>query len=227
MTTLITGASIIGCHTARLLAERGEAVELMDLRPARDAIASITQHPLVSVVEGDVTDFEALLARVRERGVRRIVHTAALRYAAVIGAWSGPGTSVPSKVLTSLLVPARRGETAVMDDPYAVWKGGDEYIDARDCALANVAALDATAPTQGVYFIGLGRHASFDEFVAAVRALHPALQVRLAVEPGGGFAGFPHVRSAASDISAAARELGWTPAYSLADSVRHFAPLLG
>ena len=324
MTTLITGAGIIGCHTARLLAERGERVVLMDLRPARDAIASIVQNPLVSVFAGDVADFDTLAGLAREHGVRRIVHTAALlstairqdplagirvnvmgtanvlesarqlklqrvvlassttvgystfgdfqgtafpedfalralthrpgsiyaatkvtgehlsllyrdlygvsvavlRYAAVLGAWSGPGTSVPSKVMSSLLAPARRGETAVLDDPYTMWKGGEEFNDARDCALANVAALDATAPVQGVYHIGLGTLASFDEFVAAVRQLHPALKVEFAVQPAGGFAGFAHIRQAASDISAAARELGWVPAYSLGDSVRHFAPLL-
>jgi len=325
MTTLITGAGIIGCHTARLLAERGESAILLDLRPAHAAIRSIVDHPLVQVRCGDVTDFDALLRLVREHGVRRIVHTAALlstairqdplagirvnvmgtanvlevarqqqlarvvvassstvayqafgdfqgaafpedfqlqflkhrpasiyvgtkvagehlallyrdlygvgvailRYAAVISAWSGPGTSVPGRVLSALLGPARRGETAVMDDPYTVWNGGEEFIDARDCASANVAALDATDPLQGVYNIGLGTLASFDAFVAAVRALHPALQVRLAVQPAGGFAGFAHVRTAASDISAAARELHWRPAHSLEDAVRHFAPLLG
>lgn len=325
MTTLITGAGIIGCHTARLLAERGERSILMDLHPAREAIASIVQHPLVSVVAGDVTDFDGLLAVVRDHGIVRIVHTAALlstairqdplagirvnvmgtanvlelarqhklarvviassttvgyatfgefhgtafpedfelralthrpgsiyvatkvtgehlsllyrdlygvsvavlRYAAVIGAWRGPGTSVPSKVLSSLLGPARCGETALLDDPYAMWKGGEEFVDARDCALANVAALFAPAPAQGVYHIGLGSLASFDEFVAAVRQLHPALEIEAVVQPAGGFAGFPHIREAASDISAAARELDWTPTYSLADSVRHFAPLLG
>lgn len=325
MTTLITGAGIIGCHTARLLVERGEPVLLMDLRPAHDAIRSIVHDPLVRVVAGDVTDFETLAQLARDNGVRRIVHTAALlstairqdplagirvnvmgtanvlelarqqqlarvvlassttvgyqafgdfqgtafpedfelrflkhrpasiyvgtkvagehlallyrdlygvsvavlRYAAVISAWSGPGTSVPGKVLSSLLGPARRGEAAVMDDPYTVWSGGEEFIDARDCASANVAALDAAQPAQGVYHIGMGTLASFDAFVAAVRTLYPALEVRFAVQPAGGFAGFAHIRTAPSDISAAARELCWKPAYALEDSIRHFAPLLG
>ena len=324
MTTLITGAGIIGCHTARLLAERGETSILLDLRPARDAISSIVQHPLVQVMTGDVADFPLLRTLAQTHNVQRIVHTAALlstairqnplegirvnvmgtanvlelarqlqlsrvviassttvgypilgdfqgsavpedfemnflkhrpgsiyvgtkvageylsllyrdlysigvvvlRYAAVIGAWSGPNTSVPGKVLISLLDPARRGVPAVIDDPYVLWKGGEEFIDARDCALANLAALDAAAPTQGVYHIGLGTLTSFDAFVDAVRALHPTLQVQLTVPPAGGFAGFPHIRTAASDISAAALELGWAPQYPLADAVRHFAPLL-
>lgn len=322
MSTLITGAGLIGCHTARLLAERGETVTLLDLRPAHEAIGQIVTHPGVEVVTGDVTDADLLDQLIRSRSVRRIVHTAALlstairqdpvagvrvnvlgttqllelarrhhlervvlassttvgysafgdfagsafpedypmralshrpasiyaatklaaehlallyrdlygvstvalRFAAVVGTWSGPGTSVPGKVLTSLVAPARRGEPVEITDPYTVWKGGEEFIDARDCAHANVAALDAQAPRQGVYHIGQGTLSSFDDFVAAVRRLHPSLQLRLAVAPAGGFAGFPHVRSAPSDISSAARELGWAPRFSLAESVAHFAP---
>lgn len=325
MAVLITGAGIIGCHTAALLAARGQQVLLLDVAPAHDAIRTIVDSPHVAVVAGDVTDTALLERLVRDHRIDAIVHTAALlstairrdplagihvnvmgtanvleiarrhrlrrvvlassstvgyqafgdfdgdafpedfamrflrhrpasiyvgskvageyfgllyrdlyglgvvalRYAAVIGAWSGPGTSVPGKVLSSLLLPARRGETACIDDPFTVWNGGEEFVDARDCARANVAALDATAPAQGVYHIGLGNLASFDDFVAAVRLVHPGLHVRLGVQPAGGFAGFPHVRSAASDISAAARELGWTPAHTLADAVTHFAPLLG
>ena len=324
MSVLITGAGIIGCHTARILAASGTTVVLLDRLPALDAIRSIVDHPLVSVVTGDVTDVAALERLVRDLSVDAIVHTAALlstairqdpltgihvnimgtanvlevarrqrlrrvvlassstvgyqafgdfdgaafpedfamhylrdrpasiyvgtkvageylallyrdlyrvdaialRYAAVISAWSGPGTSVPGKVLSSLLLPAQRGETACIDDPYTVWNGGEEFIDARDCARANVAALDAVEPTQGVYNIGMGRLASFDDFVHAVRLSYPALQVRLDVQAAGGFAGFPHVRGAASDISAAARELGWTPAHSLAEAITHYAPLL-
>ncbi len=324
MAILITGAGIIGCHTAQLLAARGEAVVLMDLHPAHQAIGTIVSDPQVTVIAGDVTDFGALNKLVHAHGITAIVHTAALlstairrdplqgihvnvmgtanvlelarqhalhrvvlassatvgyqafadfdgpafpedfalrflahrpasvyvgtkvageylgllyrdlygvsvvalRYAAVISAWSGPGTSVPGKVLSSLVQPARRGEVAQIDDPFTVWKGGEEFIDARDCASANVAALDAAAPSQGVYNIGLGALASFDDVVAAVRSLYPALRVQQTVQPSGGFAGFPHVRKAPSDISAAARELGWRPAHSLLDAICHYAPML-
>ncbi|MDM0024352.1 NAD-dependent epimerase/dehydratase family protein [Variovorax saccharolyticus] len=323
MITLITGAGVIGCHTARLLAARGEDVLLMDVRPAREAIATIAQSPRLRIVEGDVTDFAMLSDLIAGQGIRRVVHTAALlstairedprkgievnvmgvanvleaarqqalervvlassttvgypsfgdfegptfpedfalksishrpgsiyaatkvtaehlallyrdlygvstvslRYAAVISAWNGPGTSVPGRVLSSLAGPASSGQVSVIDDPYVVWRGGEEFIDARDCALANVAALDAADPAQGAYNIGLGHLCTFHDFEQAVRRLHPSLQVELRIEPTGGFAGFPHVRHAASDIGAAARELGWRPAFSLTDSVAHFAPL--
>ncbi|MEO8858961.1 MAG: NAD(P)-dependent oxidoreductase [Burkholderiaceae bacterium] len=325
MTTLITGAGIIGCHTARLLAERGEDSLLIDRSPATEAIESIVRDPLVRVLAADVTHFDALQDIAREHKVRRVVHTAALlstairkdplagihvnvmgsanvlelarqmalervviassatvayailgeyrgaavpedfamhalthrpasiyvatkvaaehltllyrdlygvstvalRYAAVIGAWSGPGTSVPTQVMRALIDPARSGVEAAIADPYLSWSGGEDFIDARDCAHANVCALDAQQPVQGVYNIGLGQLSSFDDFADAVRTLYPDLRVRLAQPALGGFAGFPHVRTAAPDISAAARELDWAPRYSLAESVRHFAPLMG
>lgn len=320
MAILITGAGLIGCHTARLLAERGERVVLYDACPIPGAIASIVDDPRASVVTGDVTDLDHLARVAEQEGVDRVVHTAALlsnairrspldgirvnvmgtanilelarrlafkrvvlassttvhypafgdfagpafpedypmrmlahrpgsiyagtkvaaeyfgllyrdlyaldvvalRYAAVLGGWSGPGTSVPGKLLATLLEAARAGREAVIDDPLLVWEGGDEFVDARDCARANVAALDAREPAQGVYTIGSGALHRFDDFVDAVRAAYPGLRVRLAVTPKGGFAGFPHVRHTPSDISAARRELGWAPSHALADSVRHF-----
>lgn len=51
------------------------------------------------------------------------VSIAVLRYAAVIGPWAGPGTSVPGKMLQSLIEPARRGERAIIDDPLLMWEG--------------------------------------------------------------------------------------------------------
>lgn len=329
MTTLITGAGLIGCLTARSLAERGETVILLDKRPHREAIASIVGTFKVELVEGDVTDFAAMRALILQHGVQSIVHTAALlstairrspvdgvrvnvmgcahmlelarelklrrvvlassatvaypsfpayeagrdgdgipedfvqrfltnrptsiyaatkcfdeqlallyrdlygvsvvalRYGAVIGAWSGPESSVPGRLLSTLIGAAQRGEAAVIDDPLLAWLGGEEFVDARDCADANVAALDAAAPAQGVYNIGSGEASSFDDVVQAVRAIHPGLQVRMATDPQGGFAGFPHLRPAPSCIELAARELDWRPRHRLAESVRHFAPWWG
>ena len=323
-TTLITGAGMIGCHTASILARRGERVVLVDRFPAHKAIESIVASALVRVIVQDVTDFAALHQLCQTHGVQRIVHTAALlstairkdplagigvnvmgtanvlevarqmgikrvvlassttvaypsfgdfhgasfpedfplqslrhrpasiyaatkvcgehlgllyrdlygvgvvalRYAAVIGAWSGPGSSVPSQVLSALVVPASRGGVAQIDDPFLLWLGGEEFIDARDCAWANVAALDAASPTQGVYNIGAGALSSFDDVVAAVRLVYPKLQVNLGVVATGGFAGFAHERHAPCDIAMAAHELHWRPQYGLTESVIHYAPIL-
>jgi nucleoside-diphosphate-sugar epimerase len=322
MSTLITGAGVIGCHTARLLAERGEDVVLLDVNPSHGAIATIVDSPRVAVATADVLDFEGLQRLVKARGVQRIVHTAAmlstgiranpvrgiavnvmgaahvlecarqagvervvmagsttvaystfgrfqgavvpddfsmcaiserpgslyaatklhaehlallyrdlhglstvtLRYAAVISAWAGPGTSVPGQVLERLVAPAARGEASVIDDPYTVWRGGEEFVDGRDCALANLAALDAGDPKQGIYAVGMGQLHSFDDFEQAVRRVYPALRVECRVKPAGGFAGFPHVRQAASDLGPIHRELAWQPRFGLEAAVAHFSP---
>lgn len=322
MSTLITGAGVIGCHTAQLLAERGEDVVLLDVNPSPDAVATIVHSPRVALVVADVLDFAGLVRLVQGRGVRRIVHTAAmlstgiranpvrgiavnvmgvahvlecarqtgvervvmagsatvayntfghleeatvpddfsmraisdrpgsiyaatklhaehlallyrdlyglstvtLRYGAVISAWAGPGTSVPGQVLARLVAPAARGETSIIDDPYTVWRGGEEFVDGRDCARANLAALDAAHPTQGVYSVGMGRLHSFQDFEQAVRRVYPALRVECRVKPVGGFAGFPHIREAPSDLAPVQRELGWQPQFGLDEAVAHFSP---
>lgn len=144
-----------------------------------------------------------------------------LRYAAVLGTGSGPASSVPSRLLQRLIAGGQSGVKLVLDDPFELWAGREEFVDARDCALANLAALDAPAPVQRVYNVANGDWFSLDDFVSTVRGIYPALQVEIPTPPGVGFAGFPHLRPAPSDISAAARELGFRARISLAETIAH------
>lgn len=320
MTTLITGAGMIGRETARLLHARGEKVVLTDIELPAEAVAIGTV-----TARCDILDATALRELVRHHGVTRIVHTAALlstairadplrgvqvnilgtttilelarqlklgrvvlasstsityavfddhaptaieedfayrilrqrpgsiyaatkiagehlgllyadlygvdvialRYAAVLNAGSGPSTSVPGRLLSTLLAAGRSGRPAVLDDPLLLWRGHEEFVDARDCARANVMALDATAPRQRVYSITAGEWHTVDGFIATVAAVHPGLTIATRVEPTGGFAGFPHPRPAPSDLSAARRELGYEPRYDLRQTVRDYAHATG
>jgi UDP-glucose 4-epimerase len=138
-----------------------------------------------------------------------------LRYGAVIGEWAGPNRSIPGRLVRALLLPALKGEPAVIDDPMLVWQGGDDFVDARDCARANAAALAAPAPRQRVYHVTMGRMAGFADFVAAAQRLYPGFKADLRVTAKAGFAGFPKVRPATSDLVAAERELGFMPRYDL------------
>ncbi|NPT38255.1 NAD-dependent epimerase/dehydratase family protein [Paraburkholderia xenovorans] len=149
-----------------------------------------------------------------------------LRYGAVLGAGAEAATSVPGKLLSCLLEAGRSGSAARLDDPILLWNGHEEFIDARDCAAANVAALRAPAPTQRVYNIATGQWFSLDEFIEVVRQRYPSLSISELRLPAGGFAAFPHVRPAPSDVSAARRELGFSATHSLADTVAHFAESL-
>ena len=77
MATLITGAGLIGCQTAALLAARGERVVLLDLRPDPALIGSMLPLAQVTLATGDVRDRAAMLALFEHHGVQAVLHTAA------------------------------------------------------------------------------------------------------------------------------------------------------
>ncbi|MSQ71199.1 MAG: NAD(P)-dependent oxidoreductase [Betaproteobacteria bacterium] len=324
MTTLVTGAGIIGSHTARMIAEKGDPVVLMDINPSYDPIKSIVDRPDVEIVQGDISNLDALCELIRARGVTRIVHTAAIlnkamlddphrgvvvnvlgwtnileaarrlklgrvvlassgtvgyttfgrfkgetfpedfninvvserphslytvsklagehialyyhdnygvdavivRYAAVLSAWIGPNRTMPGIMLRSLLVPAIEGKTAVVDNRMLVWDGGEEFVDARDCAGGNVAALEAADPRSRVYNIGTGKMHTFHELIAEIRKLHPSLKVDIQVPIKGGMVGFKYVRPAPGDVKLAEAELGFRAHYDLGASISHFSDIM-
>jgi UDP-glucose 4-epimerase len=147
----------------------------------------------------------------------------ALRYAAVIGPWPGPVTSVPGRLFEGLIEPARAGREAVLDDPLLVWQGIEEFVDARDCARSNLAALDAPQAGQTVYHVTSGETFTFDEVVAAVRVVYPGLKVSVRAPAQGGFAGFAVPRPAPSNLAAARRDLAFSPEWRLVDTIRSIA----
>lgn len=72
MTTLVTGAGLIGNLTAQMLADRGSSVLLTDIvRPS-------VQSDGIETAACDVTDYAALETLIVEHGVTAIVHTAAV-----------------------------------------------------------------------------------------------------------------------------------------------------
>jgi UDP-glucose 4-epimerase len=319
MTTLVTGAGLIGRLTAKALAESGDSAVLADLRCPD--ISEFAGPGRVIGAACDVTDMDALAQLIEMHSIRRIVHTAALlstairqdplagirvnvmgtshvlecarrmglgrivlassttvgynvfgslgtdpiaedapmrmsseqpaslyavtkltgehlagvygslygvdvislRYAAVLGgdASSAP-TSVPGRLMHQLAAAGRSGQRIDLNDPYLVWGGREEFVDARDCATANVCALQAPAPRQRVFNIATGEWFSMEGFVQAMREVFPALSVHLPLEPATGFAGFAFQRPAPSSVSAALDQLGFRSRYCLADTFRHW-----
>lgn len=314
MTTLVTGAGLIGRLTAEALAARGEPVVCVDVRRAAP-IAGVTME------ECDITHRIALHDVLERHGVRRVVHTAAvlstglrasplagievnvmglanlleaarlsrlgrivfassstvaystfgdahtggvvedvplrlvsqrpgnlyaatkianehiallyhdlygvdvvaLRFAAVLGSTGGVPTGVPGRLLARLVAAGVRGVPYTLDDPFLLYAGREEFVDARDCARANVAALDAASPTQRVYNVAPGTWHSLHEVIEVVRAVYPRLDVTLPKQPTTGFAGFRHLRPAPSSPDAAARELGFRCVHDLESSVRYWS----
>jgi UDP-glucose 4-epimerase len=316
MSTLITGAGLIGCQTAALLAARGEPVVLLDLAPQPEHIASVLPLDKVVIEVGDVSDRSGLLALMQRHRITQVVHTAAalslsirreptlaadvnflgtvnlleaarslglrrlvcassttvyypifhrphsqpiaedfafhsvserpgslyaasklageffaqhyaqayglsiavLRYSAVLGLWAGPNHSVPGRLMAELL---GQGEGPVhLSDPLLMWRGGEDFIDARDVARANLAALDAPALRSCVYTIASGRMARLADFVEAARQLQPGRQIDHAPLPDTGFAGFAHPREVPFDVSRAKTELGFEARHNLMESLR-------
>ncbi len=312
---LVTGAGVVGCLTAGMLAARGDRVTLLDVNVPREPLpdgaifrpCDVTDAPALDALVGagsfdgivhtaallstgirqdpvrgvavNVLGTTHVLESARRHGVSRVVaassttvgyttfarpqgstvvedlsmrivserpasiyaatklcgehlsllyadlyglDTVVLRYGAVLGGSLDRPTSVPGRLLARLLDGARRNGQVAIDDPYMTWGGGEEFVDARDCARANLHALDAGAPRQRVYNVATGRTVTLREFVDVFRGVHPGLDVVLGPEPATGFAGFPHRRPAPSDTTAARSDLGFTCAHDLADTIRYW-----
>src|SRR5687768_14194736 len=77
MRVFITGAGLVGCHTARELVERGDQVTLFDLAPRQDYVQRVVQRD-VRVVRGDVRELSGVLEAVQAAQPDVVVHTAGL-----------------------------------------------------------------------------------------------------------------------------------------------------
>ena len=78
MTTLVTGAGLIGTAFAQEAAKRGETVVFFDARPDAAYLQVKLGDALPEVVRGDVRDLPALVDAVRTHGIDTLVHTAGL-----------------------------------------------------------------------------------------------------------------------------------------------------
>ena len=76
MRVLITGAGLIGCHTARELVERGDEVTVFDFAPRSDYIRHVTGKDL-RVIRGDIRDLAALMDAFQQVRPECVIHLAA------------------------------------------------------------------------------------------------------------------------------------------------------
>ncbi len=129
----------------------------------------------------------------------------------------GPGNRMHT-VLTDMLRAALEGE------PYALAEGGDhlvEYIHVEDAADAGIAAATVGDLGQDVYNVTGDRQVSLTQAAEVVRALVPGADIEI----GPGYIATLD-RQGRQDISAAARDLGYRPRWSLEDGVRAYADWL-
>jgi nucleoside-diphosphate-sugar epimerase len=78
MNILITGAGLIGAHTARQAVDAGNRVVLFDLAPNREYIQKVVGKDRADVVAADMRDLPALMSALDRFTVDTIVHTAGL-----------------------------------------------------------------------------------------------------------------------------------------------------
>lgn len=150
------------------------------------------------------------------------VESICLRYAAVLGDWAGPNNSIPGRLIRAVAAAKKNDGLFAIDDAALVWNGGEEFADARDCARANIAALQAGAPQTAVYNISGGKLITFDDYLSAARAVVPNLRAEIKVKAKGGFGGFPLIRQTPSDVRRAQEQLGFSCRYTLAETLQHY-----
>ena len=78
MNILITGAGLIGAHTARQAVDGGSKVVLFDLAPNREYLEKVVGKGRADVVAADMRDLPALISALDRFQVDTLVHTAGL-----------------------------------------------------------------------------------------------------------------------------------------------------
>ena len=76
MRVLITGAGLIGTHTAKELIERGDDITFFDFAPKSDYIRRVTGRN-VTVIRGDIRDLAALIEAFQQTRAECVLHLAA------------------------------------------------------------------------------------------------------------------------------------------------------
>jgi UDP-glucose 4-epimerase len=297
VTTLVTGAGLIGTAFAEQALARGETVVFLDPEPRADFLKTKLGEHGYTLVRADIRDLPALLAAMRAHGVDTVVHTAGLIGARVQQSLGlafdinlGGARNVAEAVRlggvrrlvhisTFGVYDSRRTPSGAIDedfprgavrgygnykaaqelilDAYAAehrfelvmlrpanvfglghfWAGSgggakmqelvragiegraaripatetvaNEYVYAKDVGRAVDLAATVALPPVNVFNIGNGFVTPFEELVATLRALLPALTVE--VTPG-------EPRKAKTfplDLSRAKQHLGWEPRFSL------------
>jgi len=76
MKVLISGAGLVGCHTANELVQGGHEVWFYDLNPNTKYVEAIAGKKGVKVIQGDLLDLPNLIRAMKEAKPAVVVHTA-------------------------------------------------------------------------------------------------------------------------------------------------------
>jgi UDP-glucose 4-epimerase len=133
-----------------------------------------------------------------------------------LGEVYGPGNKLHTALRDMVMA-------AVHDQPFRMTDGGDHrfhFVHVGDIARATLCALDCTPGDRPVFNVNGGPQVSLQDAAELVRRAVPDADIEIG-------AGFWHLdRQGEWDTTAAARELGYTPATTLADGVASYAEWL-
>jgi UDP-glucose 4-epimerase len=136
-----------------------------------------------------------------------------LRPANVFGAghfWGGSSGGARMQELMKAALAGRPARLAAAD------AADVEYVYAKDVGAAIDLAATVPASRERVFNIGSGQVTRFDDLIAAIRHVHPKLELEL--EPGDR----PKTKSKPLDISLAQKHLGWSPRFSLIEALTDY-----
>ena len=128
----------------------------------------------------------------------------------------GPGNRMP-QILRDIV------KTVLAGEPFLMERGADHrfhFIHVEDVARAAILAADAARPRGPVFNIAGGPQCSLGDAVAIMRPLLPGAVIEIGP-------GYWHLdRQGEWDLAAAEREIGYRPAWALAEGLQHYCAWL-
>ncbi len=139
------------------------------------------------------------------------VDFAALRFAAVVGPWGHAGGGGPTNIIRDALVNAHAGREALIPE------NGLEWVYSKDAARSAVMALDAHDLGSRIFNISMGYVCPAEDLANAIKSAVPGAKVIIAT-PKVGAISMPQM-IAPSDLTLAARHLGFKPEFEMEQAV--------
>ncbi|MGH7768137.1 MAG: NAD-dependent epimerase/dehydratase family protein [Candidatus Binatia bacterium] len=137
-----------------------------------------------------------------------------IRPAGVFGRGHYVGGSTVGMVMRDLALKVIKGEPFAVDHKIYF---SNEYVYAKDVALALELACKAREPKQRIYNAGSGAVTTASDLAEAARELSPKAEVKVIGDEGiDGHAKFP------LDLSTAKAELGYVPQFPLKEALRDY-----
>ncbi|MDA4111892.1 MAG: NAD(P)-dependent oxidoreductase, partial [Thaumarchaeota archaeon] len=98
MSTLIIGAGLVGSQIAKNIVDNDGKAIVFDLHPQYDSIKQVVDLQNVEIITGDVMNLQSLEELVKNRSVKRIIHTAA-NSMLTVGAQERPHEAIRLNIL--------------------------------------------------------------------------------------------------------------------------------